>query len=239
MQACSNAQQFLSQNLDDALKQFVVSDTSSSDEIFNEALQSDCDCRQWAFQFLQPRPPTPVPTLPMEDQFQEHGMAHGIGHEDEHLDQHDHEAEHVDPVEAEDGDDYHSSEEVVDEVEEEEAKLKQTSNEDFYDDEVEADTTTEQVTTTTTTTTTTMTTSTTSSQTTTTTTTMTTMTTRRMRSTTGRLRLFLKDENPLPEAAPSSSSSIWNPDPDPTEGEFIRDPLIHNGRKKNAARDQV
>jgi hypothetical protein len=37
-QACSNTQQFLSQNLDDVMNQFVVPDTSN-DEHFNEALQ--------------------------------------------------------------------------------------------------------------------------------------------------------------------------------------------------------
>ena len=69
-QACSNTQNFLSQNLDDAINQFVTN--VGSEDGFNEALQSDCDCRQWAFQFLQPKPPTPIPTLPVEQHFEEY-----------------------------------------------------------------------------------------------------------------------------------------------------------------------
>ena len=71
-QACSNTQNFLSQNLDDAMSHFVAPEADALEDGFNEALQSDCDCRQWAFQFLQPKAPTPIPTLPVEQEFEEH-----------------------------------------------------------------------------------------------------------------------------------------------------------------------
>jgi hypothetical protein len=71
-QACSNTQNFLSQNLDDAMSHFVAPEADGLEDGFNEALQSDCDCRQWAFQFLQPKAPSPIPTLPVEQEFEEH-----------------------------------------------------------------------------------------------------------------------------------------------------------------------
>jgi hypothetical protein len=180
-QACSNTQNFLSQNLDDAINQFVSND--DNDDGFNEALQSDCDCRQWAFQFLKPKPPTPIPTLPVEQEFELY-------------------------EEQTEESEYQTSEEEEEEetsVFHEEMDTTQTS----VDFKTTATTTTSTTTTTDPPATTTAATTTSTS---TSTTAGRTYSMRRSRLTTPKLRLFATEENSqLPKAVPSSS--LWNPKP--------------------------
>jgi hypothetical protein len=112
----------------------VSANNTADAEAVNEALQSDCDCRQWAFQFLQPRAPAaPSPAL---------GDYLASGEEDEEEIKEEVKDELTDELKEELTEELKDElkEELKDELEEELEGEDVSEEEDLYSDEVETTT---------------------------------------------------------------------------------------------------